>query len=197
MTTTGDIALALLEIDGVPSAYRARDEAQKQAPVTTLAFTPVSPGKVILIFTGAIACVEESLAAADNILGPRRIDLLFLPGIHPQALKVIGGKRTKLPEQSAMGIVECSTIASGVRAADSMVKGAAIQLLRLHLGSGFGGKAFIEFSGDVADVEAALDIATDHLGENLIDQELIPAPHPELLESGFVRPWSIDPANEL
>src|SRR4051812_14408223 len=54
-------ALGLLEIDGVPRALRSQDAALKRAPITVLACAPVSPSKVVLIFAGDVASVEESL----------------------------------------------------------------------------------------------------------------------------------------
>ena len=57
-------ALALLEIEGIPSALRAQDEALKMAEIQIVAFAPVSPGKVIFIFAGDVASVEASLEAA-------------------------------------------------------------------------------------------------------------------------------------
>ena len=57
-------ALALLEIEGIPSALKAQDEALKMAEIQVVAFAPVSPGKVIFIFAGDVASVEAALAAS-------------------------------------------------------------------------------------------------------------------------------------
>ena len=50
-------------------------------------------------------------------------------------------------------------------AADAGVKGAAVQLLELHLADDLGGKGYLLFGGEVTDVEAAVEIGTAAVGE--------------------------------
>jgi len=187
-------ALGLLEIDGVPRAIRAQDEALKRAPVEVVAFAPVSPGKVIFILSGDVASVEESLQAADEVAGSRRIDHLFLPGIHPQVVKALLGERRDIDPEGALGTLEFSTVAAGILAADCAVKTSDVQLGRLHLASGFGGKAYFTLWGPQSDVEAAVEAAVELADEKATDFDVIPAPSPELDPNRFVRPWSLDPA---
>ena len=188
-------ALALLEIEGIPSALRAQDEALKMAEIQVLAFAPVSPGKVILIFSGDVASVEASLAAADESLGPRRIDQLLLTFVHPSVVQALHNQRVDVPPGQAIGMLELKTVASGIQCADAGVKSAAVTLARIHPASGFGGKTFVTFWGDQADVEAAVETAAEIAAGNTLDHEVIPAPHADLDPNRFVRPWSIDPAS--
>ena len=187
-------ALGLLEIDGIPRASRAQDEALKRAPVQVVAFAPVSPGKVIFIMAGDVASVEESLAAADEVAGSRRIDHLFLPGVHPDVVGALLGERREMEPYQALGTLEFSTVAAGILGADCAVKTSEIQLGRLHLASGFGGKAYFTLWGPQSDVEAAVDAAGAVTEEKAIDSDVLPAPHPELDPNRFIRPWTIDPA---
>ncbi len=188
-------ALGLLEIDGLPRAIRAQDAALKRAPVTIIACTPVSPGKAILIITGDVASVEESMAEAEALIGSRRIDRLFLPGIHPRVVEALRGRRSQRSVE-ALAIVELSTVAAAIESADAALKAADVDLGRLHLATGFGGKGFFTLWGDQADVEAALSAAAEIGGERVIDQELIAAPHDELEAAAFLRPWNLDPADD-
>ena len=114
-------ALGLLEIDGVPRAIRCQDEALKQAEIQIVAFAPVSPGKVVFIFGGDVASVEESLRVADRIAGSRRIDYLFLPGVHPQVVAALLGTRTTIEAHRSLGLLEFSTVAAAIRAADCAI----------------------------------------------------------------------------
>lgn len=187
-------ALGLLEIDGVPRAIRSQDEALKRAPVDVVAFAPVSPGKVIFILSGDVASVEESLEAADQVAGSRRIDHLFLPGVDPQVVTALLGERQDVDPTGALGTLEFSTVAAGILAADCAVKACEVHLGRLHLASGFGGKAYFTLWGSQSDVEAAVEAAVDLVGEKAIDFDVIPAPSPDLDPNRFVRPWALDPA---
>ena len=196
MDQTPDIeALALLEIEGIPTALRAQDAALKQAPVSVVAFAPVTPGKVVFIFSGDVASVEESLSVADVVAGSRRIDKLFLPGIHQSVVRAIHNHREQAENGTALGILELSSVAAGIQAADAAIKTAEVSILRVHPASGFGGKTFVTLAGEQCDVEAAVEAAVDLTQEKTLDHEVIPMPHPEVDPNRFVRPWSLDPAD--
>ena len=188
-------ALALLEIEGIPSALKAQDEALKMAEIQVVAFAPVSPGKVIFIFAGDVASVEAALAAADESLGPRRIDHLLIPFVHPSVVGALHNERVDAPAGQAIGMLELKTVASGILCADAGVKSADVTLARIHPASGFGGKTFVTFWGDQADVEAAVETAAETAAGNTLDHEIIASPHAELDPNQFVRPWSLDPAS--
>ncbi len=187
-------ALALVEIDGLPRCLAAQDAALKRAPVTVLCSAPLSPGKAVLIFAGGVAAVEESLAAALAVVGERLVDQLFLPGVDPEVLAAV----RRPPEPAlpvCLAILELTSLAATLRAADAAVKTAAVRIGRLHLGSGFGGKGYFTLLGPQAEVEAAVLAAAELAGEKLTDHEIIPAPHEELAAGAFVRPWPLDPAS--
>ncbi|HSI06925.1 MAG: BMC domain-containing protein [Myxococcota bacterium] len=187
-------AIGLLEIDGLPRALRAQDAALKRAPVKILACAPVSPNKVVLLMTGDVASVEESLAAAEDGLGSRRIDRLFLPGVHPAVIAAVRGDRL-VPNADPLGIFELATVATTISAADLAVKATEVRIERMHLATGFGGRGFFTLRGAQADIEEASRFLGASLGEALLDAEVIAAPHAELLEGAFRRPWNLDPAD--
>jgi microcompartment protein CcmL/EutN len=187
-------ALGLLEIDGLPRAIRAQDGALKRAPVQVLACAPVSPGKAVLILAGDVASVVESMDAAEEVVGNRRLDRLFLPGVHPAVINaILGGRRARGAE--ALAVIELASISATVEAADAAVKAAGVSLGRLHLATGFGGRGYFTLWGAQHEVEAGLEAALERSGERALDHELIPAPHDELEQAAFVRPWGLDPAD--
>ena len=185
-------ALALLEIDGIATALAAQDMTLKQAHINILACAPVSPGKVVLILVGPIAEVEESLRVASQYIGSRLIDRMLLPGIHPGVLRVLDGEKNIRDAQS-LAVVEFENIATTLRCADAALKWSEVVLGRLHLASGFGGRGFFTLWGKQPDVEAAIEEIIDQSAGKLLDHEVIPAPHSELAEGAFSRPWSLDP----
>jgi len=189
-------ALGLLEIDGVPRALRSQDAALKRAPVTVLACAPVSPSKVVLIIAGDVASVEESLEAASGDLGSRLIDKLFLPGVHPSVLLAVRGDK-QVGGRDALGIYELANVSSTIVAADAAVKAVDVRIGRMHLASGFGGRGFFTEYGLQSEVEAASAVVTGISGEKLLDSEGIAAPHDELADAAFTRPWNLDPASKV
>jgi microcompartment protein CcmL/EutN len=187
-------ALGLIEIDGIARALVAQDAALKRAPVTVLACAPVSPGKTLLLFHGDIASVQEALQAALTVAATRVLDHLFLPGVHGAVVAALGGQRVAAAGLS-LGIFEFSSAAATLLGADAAVKSANVNVGRLHLATGFGGKGFFTVRGEHADVEAAAEASLACVGERLLEWECIAAPHDELEQAAFGRPWALDPAD--
>jgi len=187
-------ALALLEIDGIARAVRAQDEALKRAPVTVLTCAPVSPAKALLVLGGPLANIEEALTAADRIIGSRQLDRLLIPAVHPAVVQAMVGRHEKRTTE-CLAICELTTAAATLEAADAAVKTTPVQIGRLHLATGFGGRGFFTLWGVQSDVEAAIERVVQLSGAKLLDHEVIAAPHDELEAAAFVRAWPVDPAD--
>jgi microcompartment protein CcmL/EutN len=85
----------------------------------------------------------------------------------------------------ALGIVETSTVAAAIHAADAGIKGAEVSLVEVRLADGLGGKGIVLFSGLVADVQAAVQLGVGALESPalLVRQVVIPQLHPEMWEN--------------
>ena len=175
-------AIALLEFESIAVGIRAGDAMVKRAPVDVTYAGTVHPGKYLVLVGGDVACVEESYAAGLEIGRRVLIDQIFLPSAHPEIVRTLRGMRGRVTGE-ALGIVETRTVAATLGAADRGLKGAEVDLVELRLADRLGGKAYCVFSGAVADVEAAVELAVDHLEdpETLIAKEVIPDFHDEML----------------
>lgn len=80
--------------------------------------------------------------------------------------------------KSAVGLIETSSIALGVRAADAMLKTAAVELLAATATSP--GKYLALVGGDVAGVAAAVEAGAEAAGPALLDSLLIANLHPSV-----------------
>ncbi len=157
-------ALALLELASIAVGIEAGDAMVKRAPVEVLHAGTVQPGKYLVLVTGAVADVEEAVAAGREVGACCLVDTVFLPHVHDQVVAALrGSRRSGVGE--ALGVVETQTVAGVIEAADAGVKGAGVELLELRLGDGLGGKGYLLFDGPVADVEAAVAIAVERLGD--------------------------------
>ena len=89
----------------------------------------------------------------------------------------------------ALALVELSSIAAGMQAADAMAKRASIDVLKA--GTVHNGKYLVLVGGQVADVEAAVRLATGALErpELLVRDVVIPQLHPGLWENVGESSW--------
>lgn len=177
-------ALALIEFNSIAIGIRAGDAMVKKAPIASIKAGTVQPGKYLVLITGQVAEVDESLRAGIDWGGDSVIDTVFLPQVHPAVVEAIGGERVE-GVGPALGVVETSDVAATIQAADAGVKGAEVTLREIRLADGLGGKAFCVFQGQVQDVEAAVEIGVGALPnpEVLVGQVVIPQLHPEMGEN--------------
>jgi microcompartment protein CcmL/EutN len=179
-----DPALALVEFSSIAAGIQAADAMVKRAPIDTLRAGTVQPGKYLVLIGGLTADVEESLAAGREIGAAAVLDFVYLPRVHPEVVEAIGGGRVPRPID-ALGVVETTTVAAAIQAADFGVKGANVRLVEVRLADGLGGKGITLFSGLVEDVEAAVDIGVGALARPalLVRQVVIPQLHEEMWDN--------------
>jgi len=136
---------------------------------------------LLVLFGGQVGDVEESLGAGRQAGGETVVDFVYLPSVHPEVVGALTGTRQAEPVDS-LGVIETTSVASTILAADAGVKGAAVHLVEIRLGDGLGGKGIVLYSGLVADVETAVEIGVGVLRrpEHLLRRVVIPQLHPEM-----------------
>lgn len=176
-------ALALIEFNSIAAGIQAADAMVKRAPIDMIRSGTVQPGKYLVLIGGQVADVEEAFASGCTVGGSCVVDRILLPQVHPEVVSAVGGGRQ--PESNdALGIIETSTVAAAIHAADAGVKGAHVQLVEVRLADGLGGKGIVLFSGMVADVEAAIEIGCGVLEPStLVRQIVIPQLHAEMWQN--------------
>jgi len=174
------------------------DEVLKTAAVRLLLSYPVSPGKLLVSFGGGVAEVESSLERGLEICGEQLEDALFLPAVHAEVLQALSGP-VPVREVAAMGVVETRSVAAALRAADSALKAARVNLLSIQLGAGIGGKAVFHLAGEIADLEAAVDAARKavQISELLVETVVLARPHEDLIDYLNGGPGRSDPPRGL
>lgn len=177
-------ALALVEFSSIAAGIESADAMVKKAPIKLIRSGTVQPGKYLVLIGGEVADVEESLAAGRRVGGGNVVDTVYLPQVHVDVVKALSGGRVP-DREDAVGIIETTTVAAAIHAADAGVKGALVRLLEVRLADGLGGKGITLFSGLIADVEAAVEIGIGVLerGNLLVRQVVIPQMHPAMWEN--------------
>ena len=158
-------ALGLVEFDSIAAGNQAGDIMVKAAPVKALYGGTVQPGRYLLLATGDTASVEIAVQRAVEIGRAALLDSLCLADVHGDVVSALTGEALS-NANTAVGVIETDTIASILRGADAGCKHADVSLDALKLADGIGGKGVGLFSGEVGDVEAALDRAAEVAGRS-------------------------------
>jgi len=174
-------ALSLVEFSSIAAGIQAADAMVKRSPIEVIQAGTVQPGKYLVLIGGLTADVEESLAAGQQVGGAAIVDIVYLPQVHPELVEALHGGRVAEP-RDALGVVETTSVAAAIHAADAGLKAAVVRLVEIRLADGLGGKGIVLFSGLVADVEIAVEqgVAALDRPDQLVWQVVIPQLHEEL-----------------
>jgi len=179
-----DSAIALFEFESISAGMVAGDAMVKTAPLGAIYAGTVHPGKYLVLVTGDTASVDEAVRVG---IGAESLsDMVFLPDVHPAvAAAVTGNVSLATVGDEDLGVVETTTVAAAIDAADAGAKAAAVDLAAIRLADGLGGKGYILFSGVVAEVEAALVAAVQRADGHsaLVRSDLIAQLHGEMAEN--------------
>ena len=177
-------AIALIEFSSIATGIKSADAMVKRAPIMVIKSGTVQPGKYLVLIGGEVADVEESLDAGKGTGASAIVDIVYLPHVHLQVVEALSGGR--VPDlEDALGVIETTTVAAAIHAADAGIKGAVVKLLEVRLADGLGGKGIVLFSGLVHDVEAAIEIGVGVLEtpDLLVQQVVIPQLHKEMWDN--------------
>jgi len=159
----------------------ALDAIAKASPVTVLGAHIVTPGKIVLLFTGEVAAVEAALAAGREAAQPHLLDQLFIKNLHRRVIPAIRGQAT-VDAWDALGMIECYSVTCGIEVADIAAKEAEVALPAVRLEGGMGGKSATAIMGALEDVQASVRAAAGHAERKglLCEQVILPRPHPDI-----------------
>jgi len=172
----------MIEFTSIAIGIRASDAMVKAAPIDLFESRPISPGKYMSLATGDVAAVESSVQAGVRDAGADAVvESFVLANLHENVLPALNGPQAQM-RVDALAVIETSSAASAVEAADAACKTAPIRLIRLHLANHIGGKGYTLFTGDVADVEVALAAGKRAAQSHLIEGVSIPNPYNDMFK---------------
>ncbi len=176
-------AIGVLEISSISRGYFTLDKLVKKAASRILEASSVSPGKFLILINGEVADVEESMNEALLIAHPYVLDSVHIPDIHPEVLPAIYAQN-QFPVEESLGIVEVTTVSSGVLAADRACKESNVHLIDFRMARGIGGKSYFFITGSLDNVESGTETAQETLFEKatLVRTDIIARPHEDFLK---------------
>ena len=171
-------ALGLVEYRTISAGFRAADTIAKTAEVRLLRAQIICPGKYVLLFAGELGAVKAVLEAAKERHAEQLIDSFLLGSPHEQVLSALENAKPIHTHSAALGTVEVTTVAAAVVAADTAAKAAGVQILELRLEREVADKAYVLFSGTVAEVAEAVEHASRRAANAgvLLDSAVLPNP---------------------
>jgi len=157
-TTTGNLAVGVLETKGVTPLMVGADAMVKAADVEVIGWTFIGGALVHVAVRGEVSAVQTAVAAGEqaaSAAGELHASLV-IPQPHPGVAALfpppVAGQ---LGSTGALGVVETTGYAGSVAAVDGMVKMARVEVIRLAIGSG--GRVAAMVTGGLAEVRAAVE----------------------------------------
>lgn len=174
-------AVGVIEIKSIAKGVEACDDALKSAEIRLVAAQASCPGKYELILTGALASVQTALEHVRSKYEPYIIDAVLLGRIDKTVVDALMGVQATEP-MGALGVVETYSAASAIKAADTAVKTAKVEILDLRISRGMGGKGTVMLTGEVSDVTAAVEAGSDYARQQglFAASSVMAAPHSDL-----------------
>ena len=174
-------AIGVIELKSVPKGVEAADAALKSAGIEMVSAHPACPGKYEIILTGSISNVTAAVSHVTSKFEGYVIDSSVMGRIDEQVIKALFG--TSVGERKgALGLIETYSAASAIKAADLAVKTARVAIYDLRVSRGMGGKGVVMLTGEIGDVQAAVDAGERYAKSvaTLSSTAVIAAPHEEL-----------------
>ena len=156
------IALALIEFSSIAVGTRAADALIKKAPIKLERVGTLQPGIFAVMWSGDVASVDESYGEALRVGGKSVCDKVLLPFVEPNVYRAAIGQADRW-DGDTLGVIETSSMAATIEAADAAVKGASVRVVRIRLGDELGGKGLAHFVGEQHDIEAAIAIGVSRI----------------------------------
>ncbi len=176
-------AIALLELSSIAIGIYCADEMIKRSPITVIKSGTVHNGKYLILIGGTVASTEEAYILGLSLTKEELIDQVFLPDINGQVHDAIIGQRGQCSKES-IGIIETTTASATVKATDAAIKGADVDVVEIRLADHLGGKAFSIVTGEVQNVQSAIQVAQESMTNprSWIRGVVIPHLHFEMAE---------------
>ena len=174
-------SIGVIELKCIPKGVEAADAALKSAGIDMVSAHPSCPGKYEIILTGSISNVTAAVSHVRAKFEGFVIDSSIMGRIDEQVISALFGTQTGEREGS-LGLVETYSAASAIKAADIAVKTARVAIYDLRISRGMGGKGVVMLTGEIGDVTAAVEAASNYAKENamLSSYSIIAAPHEDL-----------------
>ena len=145
-------AIGLVELKSTPIGIQTADEMVKAANVELVLANPVCPGKYMIVVSGDVGAVKNSVERGKSIADVFLVESHIINNVSPQVLVAIAGA-TDIKDLKSIGAIETISALTIIKAADIAVKASNIQLIEVRIAKGLGGKGFLIMTGEISSVK--------------------------------------------
>lgn len=174
-------AVGMVELNSIAQGIESADLMLKSADVVLLMSRPTCPGRYVIMISGETAAVEAAVQTGCKAGGSLLVDYFILAHLHEDVFPALAAANP-VETLDAIGIIETSTIAASILAADGAAKAADVRILEVRMATGMAGKSYMTCTGSVSAVRAAVDAGVKQLGESgpVLVTKVIPSPDEQL-----------------
>jgi microcompartment protein CcmL/EutN len=176
------VSIGLIELTSIPVGYETVDAMLKAANVELLRASTSCPGKYLAVVSGNVGSVATACAAAERTASKKAVVCRAIDHLDDSVAEALK-QAPRDVEVKALGCVETRTALSAILAADLLVKAGRIQLMSIRIAQGLGGKGYVNFTGEIAAVNTAIESCIAKCGDPklIMSTCAIATPHPDLV----------------
>lgn len=180
------VAIAAVETSSIAQGTVVGDAMVKTAEVTLVQACTLSPGKYWVLIGGDVGPVRAAFRKGVDTAAETLLDSLFIPALDAMVLPALQGIAVPV-DDAALGVIETLSAASAIVAADHAAKASRVTLRDLRLANGIGGKGVVFLTGEVGDVQAAVDAGREEASKRglLLRTVVVPRLHVQMKERVF------------
>lgn len=176
-------ALGVIEFSSIARGIETSDIMVKSSAVELLTLKHICPGKFLVIICGDVEDVKIAIEKTVSTGEGKIIETAVISNAHNDLLLAFRNKAEMLIGDS-IGIFEVSTVTSALISLDLVLKSSNVNLYKLVMGNGIGGKSYYIVMGDVGSVEEAMKIACNSICvEKIIHKTVIPFPYQDIINN--------------
>lgn len=181
------VAIGLAEFKSIAKGMEMLDRMTKKSDIKIVDNRVVCVGKFFVVISGDVSDVESAIGEVKENSGNALVAAKVIPSLMDGVAEKINAKINR-DDINALGIVEASDIASGFYCANYIKKFSNVELLRVSISFGLGGKSFVIFTGDLSSVQSGLDIAREKVSDSskVVEAVVIASPSKEFLDNFLI-----------
>ena len=162
------------------------DTMTKKANIDIVENRIICIGKFFVIVSGEVADVTAAISSLDGLSDSELVGTAVIPSVADGVIEKINGKIVRDNIQ-ALGVVETRNLKSGLYCGNYIKKTSNVEILRISLTLGLGGKSLVIFTGDIASVRNGIDVAREKVSNpsDIVSAVAIPSPSQEFVEKLF------------
>ena len=179
-------ALGVAEFRSIAKGIEMLDNMTKQANIKIVENRIVCIGKFLVMISGEVADVSAAIESLSGLPDTELVGAKVIPSLAEGVIEKINGKIER-DNITALGVVETKDMNSGLYCANYIKKSSDVEILRISLTLGLGGKALVIFTGDIASVQNGIDIAKEKVANpsDIVSAVAIPSPSQEFTDNFF------------